>query len=117
MMRDSFRHRVDIEGYSLQDLGGGSKEKIYSAVHSSIPCRIVPKRGFEEFIYGKRTVKRTHIIHMRFLKSPTVKETHRIKWTDPDNSETHYFAILSVRNQSNLGELMRLDCLEQDRET
>jgi hypothetical protein len=116
-MRDTFRHKVDIEGFTEQDLGGGSKQKVYSAVHTSVPCRIIPKRGFEEFIYAKMTVKRTHIIHMRFLKSPTVKETHRIKWADPDTSQIHYFAILNVRSQSNLNELMRLDCLEQDRET
>jgi len=116
-MRDSFRHKVDIEAFSKADLGGGCKEKTYAAVHSDVPCRVVPKRGYEEFIYGKTTVKRTHKIHMRFLSSPVVTELHRIKWTDPKTSQVHYFAILNVHSQSNLDELMRLDCLEQDRET
>lgn len=116
-MRDTFRHKVDIEGFTEAVIGGGCKEKTFAAVHSSIPCRIIPKRGFEEFKYGKKTAKRTHKIQMRFLSSPLVTELHRIKWTDPSTSQVHYFAILNVHSHSNLDELMRLDCLEQDRET
>lgn len=116
-MRDSFRHRVDIEGFSKSALGGGCDEKIYSVIYASVPCRIVPKKGYEEFIYQKMTVKRTHKIFMRFLTNPEVTELNRIKWTDVKTTRVHYFAILDVHSPSNLDELMVLECLEQDRET
>lgn len=116
-MRDTFRHKIDWETYTTADLGGGSKQKTWAVIHSQVPCRIIEKRGVEEFKSGKKTVISTHRVLSRFLKDPFLKEKDRGKWINPTTGKTHYLHIVRVKDIEALQKEMRVDCLEKDRKT
>jgi len=112
MIRNQFKHKVDIERFTTVDVGGGSKEKIWSAIHEKVPCLIITNEGGEEFLSGKKTVMTSHKILMRYLTNPVPNEKDRIKYKE--NSITRYFQIVWIKSHRELNQTMRLEVVEKD---
>lgn len=112
MIRNQFRHKVDIEKFIETDVGGGSKTKEWSAVHEKVPCLIITNDGGEEFKSGKTTVMTSHKILMSYLTDPVIKEKNRVKYTE--NGVTRYFQIVWIKSHRELNQTMRLEVVEKD---
>lgn len=112
MIRNQFRHKVDIERFTLIDVGGGSKDKSWSTFHEKVPCLIITNDGGEEFLAGKTTVITSHKILMGYLTNPVVKEKDRVKYVE--NGVTRYFQIVWIKSHRELNETMRLEVIEKD---
>lgn len=112
MIRNQFRHRVDIEKFTEADVGGGSKTKEWIATHEDVLCLIVTKDGGEEILAGKRTVMTSHKILMGYLTDPVPTEKNRVKYTA--NGVTRYFQIVWIMPHRELNQTMRLEVLEKD---
>ena len=113
-MRDTFRHKITLERFTTSDLGGGSKSKAWSAIHTDIPCLIVIKQGYEKLESGKETVRSDGRVFCAYLKNPTITEKDRIKWTNPNTDEINYFQILFIKPLRTLGDEMRIDFKNKD---
>ena len=113
-MRDNFRHKITIERFTTSDLGGGSKSKAWTAIHSNIPCLIVIKQGYEKIESGKETVRSDGRILCAYLKNPTITEKDHVKWTNPNTNEDNYFQILRIKTMRTLGDEMRIEFLNKD---
>lgn len=112
MIRNQFRHKVDIERYTSVDVGGGSKEKSWSAIHEKVSCLIIANDGGEEFKSGKTTVMTSHKILISYLIHPVVKEKDRIKYVE--NGVTRYFQIVWIKSHRELNQTMRIEVVEKD---
>ena len=112
MIRNQFRHKVDIERFALYDVGGGSKTKTWTAIHEKVPCLIITNDGGEEFQAGKTTVITSHKILMSYLTTPVLNEKDRVKYTV--NGVTRYFQIVWIKPHRELNQTMRLEVIEKD---
>lgn len=113
MIRNLFRHKVDILRYGdLEADGGGGGKKTYSVIHEQERCRITPYSGKESFIFGKITIIASHKILIRCL-NPEIKENDRIRYKQRDGTERN-FEVTWIRIHSELEKTMRLECLEKD---
>jgi len=111
MIRNQFRHKVDIERFTLVDVGGGSKTKTWTALHESVPCLIITNDGGESFLSGKTTVMTSHKILMIYL-DPVINEKDRVNYTV--NGVTRYFQIVWIKSHRELDQTMRLEVVEKD---
>jgi len=112
MIRNQFRHKVDIERFTSVDVGGGSKTKTWSAIHESVPCLIITNDGRESFLAGKTTVMTSHKILMSYLSNPVPNEKDRVKYIE--NSVKRYFQIVWIKSHRELNQTMRLEVVEKD---
>lgn len=112
MIRNQFRHKVDIEKFTETDVGGGSKTKAWSAIHEDVACVIIAKDGGEEILAGKRTVMTSHKILMGYLTAPVPTEKDRVNYTA--NGVTRYFQIVWIMPHRELNQTMRIEVLEKD---
>lgn len=113
MIRNTFRHKVDILRYGelIPDGGGGGK-KTYTVLHSQVACRIIPHRGRQSFTFGKTSVEASHKILIRFL-TPAIQLVDRIKYIQSDDTIRN-FEVTWILVHSELEKTMRLECLEKD---
>jgi len=113
-MRDTFRHKITIERFSTVDLGGGSKSKSWTPIHTDVPCLIVIKQGYEAIESGKQTVRSDGRVFCAYLKNPTITEKDRAKWINPNTDEINYFQLLRIKTMRTLGDEMRIDFINKD---
>lgn len=111
MIRNQFRHKIDIEKFTETDVGGGSKTKEWNAIHENVPCLIITNDGGEEFQAGKKTVMTSHKILMNYL-DPVINEKHRVKYVE--NGVTRYFQIVWIKSHRELNQTMRIEVVEKD---
>lgn len=113
MIRNTFRHKVDVLRYGvITPDGGGGGKKTYNPIHTQEPCRIVPYSGKESLIFGKTTIIASHKILIRCL-NPELKENDRIRYFQGDGIERN-FEIKWVKVHNELEKTMRIECLEKD---